>query len=151
MRNEDVKHVELLSMFHYILAGITAFFSCMPIFHLVIGLAMVSGKLFEDGNGDAPPAIVGWMFVVMGAVFILMGWVLAVCMFMAGKRLKRCTNRTFCMVVAGIECLFMPLGTALGVFSLITLNKDSVKEIFDRVEAGDPAVVPPGAPPPIPR
>ena len=40
MSNEDVKQLELLSIFHYILAGITALFSCMPIFHLVIGLAM---------------------------------------------------------------------------------------------------------------
>ena len=29
------------------------------------------------------------------------------------------------------ECMFIPFGTVLGVFTLIALNKDSIKEIFD--------------------
>ncbi|MFC1672381.1 hypothetical protein ACFL01_04530 [Planctomycetota bacterium] len=145
MGTDDVKQIELLSTFHYVLAGLTALFSCMPIFHIVIGVAMVTGKLFEEGKGDGPPAMFGWIFVAMGAVAMLLGWSLSICIFLAGKRLRRCTNRTFCMVVAGMECIFMPFGTALGVFSLITLSKDSVKEIFDQMETGDP-----GVPPPIP-
>ena len=38
------------------------------------------------------------------------------------------------MVIAGVCCMFMPLGTILGVFTLVTLNKDSVKELFDQSE-----------------
>jgi hypothetical protein len=44
-------------------------------------------------------------------------------------------NRMYCMVVAGIECIFMPFGTILGVFTLITLTKDSVKGIFAEQDA----------------
>lgn len=32
--------------------------------------------------------------------------------------------------IAGLECIFMPFGTVLGVFTLIALNKDSIKEMF---------------------
>jgi hypothetical protein len=130
MSNEDIKQLDLLSMFHYIVSGITALFSCIPFMHVFMGLAMVSGKFFEDGNGSAPPPFMGWMFVIMGTVFIVLGWSMAVCIFFAGRKLKRHKNRAFCMVVAGIECMFMPFGTVLGVFTLIALNKDSIKEIF---------------------
>ena len=41
------------------------------------------------------------------------------------------------MVVAGVACTFAPLGTALGVFTIIVLMRDSVKELF---EAGTPGL-----------
>ena len=33
--------------------------------------------------------------------------------------------------MAGVECLFMPVGTVLGVFTIIVLVRDSVKAIFN--------------------
>ena len=137
MSNEDVKHLDLLGMFHYIVGGITALFSCMPFLHVFMGLAMLSGKFFEESNGSGPPPIMGWMFVIMGTVFIVLGWSMAVCIIVAGRKLKQHKNRMYCMVIAGVECVFMPFGTILGVFTLIELNKDSVKEIF--AESGNPA------------
>ncbi len=130
MSNEDVKNIDLLSMFHYIVGGITALFSCIPFIHVFMGLAMVSGKFFQDNKGSGPPPVLGWLFVIMGVVFIVLGWSMAVCILVAGKKLKQHKNRIFCMIVAGIECMFMPIGTILGVFTLITLNKDSIKEMF---------------------
>ncbi len=32
--------------------------------------------------------------------------------------------------MGGVECLFMPVGTVLGVFTIIVLVRDSVKELF---------------------
>ena len=130
MNSEDIKHLDLLSLFHYILGGITAFFSCIPFVHVFIGLAVVSGKFFEKADGSGPPPFFGWLFVIMGSVFILLGWCLAVFMFVTGKKLKSRKNRTFCMVIAGVECIFIPFGTVLGVLTLIELSKDSVREIF---------------------
>lgn len=130
MKNEDIKHLDLLSLFHYIFGGITALTSCLPIIHVILGFSMVSGKLFEESNGSASPAFIGWIFVIIGTVSIVMGLSIAVCMIVAGGKLKRRKNRVFCMVVAGIECMYMPLGTILGVFTLIALNKESIQEIF---------------------
>jgi hypothetical protein len=36
----------------------------------------------------------------------------------------------FCLVMAGIQCIFMPFGTVLGVFTIIVLMRNSVKEAF---------------------
>ncbi len=138
MSNEEIKHVELLSLFHYIVGGITAFFSCIPFIHVALGLAMLSGKMFKEGHGAPPPAFIGWLFVIMGGFFIVLGWSMAVCIIVAGRQLKRHRNRMFCMVVAGLECMFMPFGTVLGVFTLIALNKDSIKEMFTPLNSPPP-------------
>ncbi len=130
MNKEDAKNLELLSIFHYVVAGFTAFFSCMFLIYIYMGLAVVSGQFMQDTKGVGPPPFFGWIFVIMGAVFLLLGWSIALCMVFAALNLKHRKNRIFCMVVAGIECIQMPFGTILGIFTLIALNKDSIKEMF---------------------
>ena len=41
----------------------------------------------------------------------------------------------FCFVIACLACMQMPLGTILGVFTIIVLARPSVKEMFDRSSA----------------
>ena len=41
--------------------------------------------------------------------------------------------------MAGLECIFMPFGTVLGVFTIIVLMRDTVKELFGRAVALLPA------------
>lgn len=132
MNDEDTRYLNLLSMFHYILGGITALFSCVPIIHVLVGLAMISGNFFQNDKVAAPPPFMGWIFVVMGTLGIVLGAIMAVCMMIAASRLRMRTARIYCMVIAAIECAFMPIGTVLGVFTLIVLTKDSVKQIFDQ-------------------
>ena len=128
---EDYKQqLKLLSIFHYVLGGLTALFSCFPFIHIAIGIAIVVGALDGDGS-DAPPRILGWFFIILPAIFILCGWALSACMIIAGKKLSRCKSRIFCIVIAGIECAMMPFGTVLGIFTIITLTKDPVKELFE--------------------
>ena len=47
--------------------------------------------------------------------------------------LKKRQKRTFSFVIACICCMNIPLGTALGVFTLVVLSRQSVKAIYDRV------------------
>ena len=132
MNTEDAKQLDLLSIFHYVVGGVMALFSCFPFIHVFMGLAIALGKFGEspDPSAQTSDAIFGWIFVIMGSIFILLGWAVSICIIIAGKKLKRRRNRIFCMVVAGVECMFMPFGTVLGVFTLIALNKDSVKEAY---------------------
>jgi len=130
--DEDRNHLQLLSVFHYILGGITAFFACFPAIHLVMGLMMVlRPEIFGPNANNQPPAFMGWFFVFMGGLFILGGWALAICMIFAGRFLARRRKYIFCMVIAAIECIFMPFGTVLGVFTIIILQKDTVKGLFE--------------------
>ena len=132
MVTQDEQYLDLLSIFHYVVAGLTALFSSVFLIHVGIGIAMVSGA-FE--GGDPAARVFGWVFIIFPSVLILGGWALAVVMVMAGGRLKKRVSRMFCMVVAGCECVLMPFGTVLGVFTIIVLMKDSVKELFAANEA----------------
>lgn len=143
MNSAESKQLDLLSMFHYIVGGFIALFSCIFLVHFFIGLAIVTGSL-PAGNckSDPAPFWFGWIFVIMGAVFVLSGWAMSAAIVIAGKKLKARKGRLFCMVIAGIECMFMPFGTVLGVFTLVMLNKESVKQTFvsfDAKQSSQPA------------
>jgi disulfide bond formation protein DsbB len=49
----------------------------------------------------------------------------------AGRCLAQRRRYLLCMVVAGIACIFMPFGTALGVFTLVVLSRPAVKAAFE--------------------
>ena len=136
--SKDEEHLRYLKIGHNIVAGIVALFSCMPLLHVGMGLAMVLGgdSFFKDQSGKGPPPFVGWLFVAMGSVFIVAGWTIATLVFLAGKNIARRRRHSFCVVAAAVACLFMPFGTILGVFSLVVLNRPSVKLLF---EANNPA------------
>src|SRR5438034_237975 len=44
----------------------------------------------------------------------------------------------FCLVMAGIACLFQPFGMILGVFTFIVLLRPSVKTLFGRAAPAAP-------------
>lgn len=125
--SQDTEHLKLLAIFHYVVAGLAAIFSCFPIIHLAVGLAMVTGYI-----EDADPAAqwVGWAFVIFATGFILCGWAFSVAVFLAGRALAKRTRYKFCLVMAGIECMFTPPGTVLGVFTIVVLMRPSVKQLF---------------------
>jgi hypothetical protein len=66
----------------------------------------------------------------LGSFFFLLGLATALCILISGRALAKCTRYWFVFVIACIECLFMPFGTILGVFTLIVLSRESVKKLF---------------------
>jgi len=129
--NQDEQHLQLLSIFHYVLAAVFAFFSCFPVFHLIFGIvALTKPEILEDEMQGAEARVFGLMFTIIPVVIILSGWTFAVCMFFAGRFLARRTRYMFCFVTACISCMFMPLGTALGIFTIVVLVRPSVKAMF---------------------
>jgi hypothetical protein len=126
----DDEHLRLLSIFHYVVAGVTALIGCCPSIHLAVGIALLAGAFPPDTHGEAPPRFIGAFFVVFSAAMILSLWTLAVFLLLAGRNLARRRGHTFCFVVACIACLFMPFGTVLGAFTIIVLSRPSVKARF---------------------
>jgi hypothetical protein len=126
----DEEHLRLLAIFHFIVGGFTALFACFPLIHLVLGISLLVTTGHSSGSEDAPPAMVGWLFIALGSVFFLVGQSLAICILLAGRFLARRTRYTFAFVVACVECVFMPFGTILGVFTILLLSKENVKQLF---------------------
>ncbi len=120
--------LRVLSIFHYILGAIAGVFSLFPLIHVGFGVAMVRGVL--DHGRQAPPPFIGWILIGVGTLFIAAGLCYTVLVILAGRYLAARRHYLFCLVVAGIETIFMPFGTVLGVFTIIALIQEPVKALF---------------------
>jgi hypothetical protein len=128
----DSEHLRLLSIFHYVKGGISAVFSCIPIIHVVLGLIMILAPHVFGHGKEQPPAFIGWLFVILGTSIILLGWTFAAVTMIAGRCIARRRCWRFCFIWACVQCLSIPFGTALGVCTILVLNRASVKELFDQ-------------------
>ncbi len=130
----DNNHLNILSIFHYVFAGITGISACFPIFHLIMGLSMLFGNFYPEEVGAEIPfpfEMFGLMFTLIPAAIIIIGWVFAIAIAISGYFLSKRRNYLYCLTVAGISCVFMPFGTILGVFTIVVLMKDDVKDLFN--------------------
>ena len=130
--NRDTEHLRLLAIFHYVAAGLAAFFSFFPLLYATIGVIFifVSRHGTPKPGEELPPEFVGWIFVGLGLVLFLLGIAMAICILIAGRSLSRRKAYSFALVVACIECLFIPFGTILGVFTIVALSRESVRTLF---------------------
>lgn len=67
-------------------------------------------------------------FYAVGGVILV---VLCVCNVLSGLYIRERKNRTFSFIVAGVNCIQFPFGTALGVFTFIVLSRVGVKMDYD--------------------
>lgn len=129
--NQDEEHLKLLSIFHYVVAGFAAFFALFPIVYVIAGLFVMFSPAHYRGTAQPPPQdFVGLVFIIVGGVMMAFGLAFAGAIFAAGRFLARRKHHTFCLVVACIECLFMPFGTVLGIFSIVILVREPIKQLF---------------------
>jgi hypothetical protein len=129
---QDAEHLRLLSLFHYIVAGLQALFASFPIIHFIVGAFMVLGPgLLGKGQDRFPAMAAGGFFMVFAAAWMIVGWTLVACVVIAGRSLARRQRYTFCLIVAGVEAaVCMPFGTILGVFTILVLMRPTVKAAF---------------------
>ncbi|QDU74113.1 hypothetical protein Pan97_11180 [Bremerella volcania] len=131
--SEDEYHLDLLGTFHWILAGLVAVAGLFPIFHVLFGFIAIVASLV--GEAVEPEArglgvLMGFLFMAIGSAIMVTFWVIAYCLYLSGSYLKAHKNHTFCMVMAVIICFSFPLGTALGVFTILVLIRPSVRQLF---------------------
>lgn len=132
----DREHLRLLSLGYLISGGMSAFFSLFGLVYvgmaLFLFLASSSMGANPKDSGEPSPTVFALIFALVGfGIFMLMSC-LAALKFRTAWCLRRRRSHSLCLVVAGISCLGVPYGTALGVFSFLTLARPSVKALFDR-------------------
>ncbi|MBN4073971.1 hypothetical protein JYT61_00260 [bacterium AH-315-E10] len=129
--NDDLQHLRLLSIFHYIVGGMGCLFACFPIIHMLVGIGVMGGSLM---SGNAEEGIVGLffglLFFVMGSLFFLIGQAVSICVIIAGRKLAKRQGYTFTFVMACIQCIILPFGIILGIFTIVILSRTSVKDLY---------------------
>jgi len=156
-RKSDAEHLKLLAIFHFVGAGLAVMGLCFLAFHYAMmrtimdqAAAQAAAHPPRLNHSQQPPfnpeeffAVFKWFYAVMGTFFVACG----VLNLLSGRFILRRKNRTFSLIVAGFNCIHVPLGTVLGVFTFVVLLRSSVEELY-ALPSG--AVVPPDPTPPIP-
>ena len=138
---QDEEHLRLLSIFHYVVGGLTTLFGCLGLLYVAMGIIFVSlpaSAWSSHGThhaGDAPPPFMGWLITGFGTIITLFAWTVAALTIYSGICLKQRRKRTLSLVTAGLNCLQVPFGTALGVFTFMVLNRPTVQALYARVPA----------------
>jgi hypothetical protein len=141
--DEDLQYLKLLSVFHYVFGGMAALFAFIPIIYVVVGMLAFYIPGPRNFDSEAMPAFIGWILIIIGTGLIVLEWAFSACIIIAGRYLARQAHYMFCMVMAAIECIFMPFGTVLGVFTIVLLARPSVKELFEQTAVPKPIGAPP--------
>ncbi|HEY5315273.1 MAG TPA: hypothetical protein VIK18_22265 [Pirellulales bacterium] len=131
-RKIDADHLNLLSIFHFVAAGLALLGISFELVHFALFSAIFAGPIpWPHQTGGPPPAeffaIFKWFYLVFGAWLLTSGTLNLI----SGFCLRARKHRTFSLVVAGVNCLYMPLGTILGAFTILVLVRDSVRELYD--------------------
>jgi len=128
----DEEHLRLLRICYFIMGGTSAFGLLFGLIYLVMGLFMAAsfGSMPHQSAPNAPPAFMGWLFAAIGAFLVVFAGGYATLCLLTGRALGRRQSRTLCLVTAGLSCVHIPFGTALGIFTFSVLGRPSVQALF---------------------
>ena len=126
----DAEHLKLLVIFHFVLAGLALLGIGFLALHYALMSCLFNSKMWEGQKGNLSPQeffhILKWFYMVFGGLLIIC----SVANLLSGLWIRMRKQRMFSLVVAGLNCMQIPFGTTLGVFTIIVLIRDSVREIY---------------------
>ena len=136
---QDTDHLKLLSVFHFVLAGLALLGAVITLVQLFMmngffrdfhAVSRSTGVQMDMGGLDPVRLITVWSRLIL---FFLAGSALV--HFLCGLFLAMRRHRTFCFLAACFSRLNIPLGLVLGVFTILVLQRPSVRGLFDREAA----------------
>jgi hypothetical protein len=132
-RKADADHLRLLAIFHFVGAGLAVLgIGFLALHYLFLHSILDNPEMWKNQKGAVPPpkeffAMFKWFYVFFGAWLVVSG----VLNVLSGIFIGRRKFRTFSLVVAVINCIHIPFGTVLGVFTIVVLLRASVRELYE--------------------
>jgi hypothetical protein len=138
-QSADAQQLKLIEIFHYVMSGLSVLgllflFMHYMIFYTVLNNPQVVEQMRRQAEAQKQTAVdpavffgaFKWFYLFFGLVIVLF----LVLNLISGLCLRARKLRTFSIVVGGINCLFFPFGTALGVFTLIILLRPTMPALY---------------------
>lgn len=91
---------------------------------------------WENGSSGPPPEELLQLFLIMYVFFAVVLALFIAANVISGIFLRKRKNWLFSIVIASLNCLQIPFGTVLGVFTLIVLLRESVKGSYAEAKRG---------------
>jgi len=140
--DKDLEHLKLLSIFHYIVGGLASFCGLLWILYIVAGVILVIASGSMAGDDRMGASIGGVVAIIVGVFLFALFEAYGILCIVAGRKYAKQEGYRFCFVLAVFTCLNFPLGTALGVFAIMVLNRPSVKALYQGLPAAETAIPP---------
>ena len=137
--NKDTDNLRTLAICHYVVSGLSLLgLGFLGLHYSIMRMVFDNPQMWEKAKSPPPfnPAeffhLFQWFYLLFGVLILVSG----ILTLIAGRFIHRRVNRTFSIVIAGLNCLHFPFGTVLGVFTLILLTKESVMRLYTQAETG---------------
>lgn len=125
--NEE--HLNLLSIFYFVFGGLSILGAFIMIIYTAF-FGFILNKVPNYGNDDVE--IVFNIFTSVFGILAVLLLAIGILQIVSGFKLRKRTHRMLSMVMGVIALPSFPLGTALGVFTIIVLSRPGVKEIYQK-------------------
>ena len=145
--DQDQEHLRLLKIGYYVLSALGAGMTALFLLYISFFGVIFTSVLPNQHDANAPdPKLMGIIFIAVAFVVLLAGATGAFLTFYTARSIAERKRWTFVVVVAALCCFQFPIGTAVGVFSLMVMTRPSVKLLFGQRIAPPP--IPPAPVPP---
>lgn len=129
--NNDNSQLLLLSIFHFIGAGLAVIGGCFLGLHYALFHSFISNSQIWSGKNQPPPPeifiqFISWIYWIAGFILLLS----LVSNLLSAFYIRARKHRIFSIIVASFNCFHMPLGTLLGVFTIVILMRESVQQQY---------------------
>ena len=121
----DVEHLRLLALLHYISGGVTLAFCLFGLIMFSFFFGMLSSIPQTQQHGP-PPAIVFGFFGAFAAIGVVYG----VLEIVAGRFISQRRHRVYSLIVSIPRIITIPYGLLLSVFTLVVLERPSVRRLY---------------------
>jgi hypothetical protein len=118
-------YLDVLAVFHYVYGGFSLLVTLMALGFMGIAFGASSewGRNWDATAGCVLMVVFVFILVVAGGVSVLN--------LLTGRALQTRRGYVLSLVTAGVNCLNVPLGTLLGIFTLVLLSDPTVRPLFD--------------------
>lgn len=145
------ERLNFLAIGFYVRGGVMLVFSCFLLFYvcMLLGFSFIPGAAWNQsshssastgflsptpaphpGNAGPPPVLFFRIMAgVMGALMFL-GWMIGGLTAYAGRCIRKRKHKILIYVMAALNCLFIPYGILLGIFTFIILGSPAALEEF---------------------
>ena len=130
LQEEDERQLRYLTIANYVWAGFSAF-------GVLVGacvLLFISGVITFNSSTIDPEAlaVLGFVGGTAGFLVVLLPLISTVLHFAFARALQIHRFHKFCIVMAIWTCLSVPIGTVIGILTLIVLLRPSVEHLFSQ-------------------
>ncbi|HRN36869.1 MAG TPA: hypothetical protein PLV70_12705 [Flavobacteriales bacterium] len=103
----------------------------MCLLGLVFAGVFLNSDWIQQQAGGGPPVFAGHFLQILGWALFALVELHALLNLVSGAMIQKHKGRTFSYVVAALNCLNIPFGLALGIFTFVVLGSQEVQVLYE--------------------